>query len=74
MSNKSIDEFMSWLDYMIEEYTMDDGYEMNIMEVPTHQRHEREGMVKMLKIVENKTKEVGFITPKIRGEGLEVGE
>jgi hypothetical protein len=67
-SNKAIDEFMSWLDCIIEEYTTDDGY--NMFEVPSHEHHNREGFIRGLELVEKKAKEFGFIIPPIRGKGL----
>jgi len=68
MSNKAIDEFMSWLDTIIEEYACDDSY--NMFEVPSHEHHNREGFIRALELVEEKAKEFGFITPKYRGYGL----
>ena len=59
---------MSWLDSTIEGLYCDDS--IDEFSMPTHELHEFNGKLQAFRMVEDKAKELGFITPKILGKGL----
>lgn len=71
MSIKEIDDFMSWLDCLIEDETHNDELDDYLQfKAPSHEKHVHEGYVRALLTVERKAKKLGFITPQVRGNGL----
>ena len=57
-NNNPVDDFMSWLDCMIEDQTMDDALDDYLLLIASsHEKHVHEGYVRALKLVEEKAKE-----------------